>query len=237
MNRLLGTSGRPTHAPAMSPSHPGRGAGTTASEASFTRPTGAHDGTFDDASRLAAVLVPGERRRAAGARVMHGRGEASQRRQPTPGQAIRLFCMDCVGASSTRGAFDCLSRICLLYGANPFRGRPMPKTLRVPEEDYNPATLEEERESMRICAARPRQRPSRKLIRAYCRSCQPGDRTDCLGVDCALYPYRPWPGPGHVPKRERTAKQRAAAVNGLRAASQNAGNALTEGQFTAKGGR
>jgi len=34
---------------------------------------------------------------------------------------VRRFCLDCLGASSARGAFDCQSRICPLYAASPFR--------------------------------------------------------------------------------------------------------------------
>jgi len=34
---------------------------------------------------------------------------------------IRRFCLDCLGATSRRGAFDCASSICPLYAASPFR--------------------------------------------------------------------------------------------------------------------
>jgi hypothetical protein len=145
----------------------------------------------------------------------------------TPGEAIRAFCMECVGASNARVAFDCLSRICLLYAACPFWRKPMPVTMRPPDYDGEPDIPRPER-----------RRPSRSLIRAYCRTCQPGDRTDCLGVDCALYPYRPWPGPGHAAKPQRTAKQRAsAAARGVALASHKARTLRTEGQFVAKDGR
>ena len=40
---------------------------------------------------------------------------------PTVAACIRRFCLDCLGASSGRGAFDCQSRICPLYAASPFR--------------------------------------------------------------------------------------------------------------------
>jgi hypothetical protein len=44
-----------------------------------------------------------------------------------------------------------------------------------------------------------RRRSSRAAIRRQCEQCQPGDRTDCLAVDCELYPWRPWQ-PGGQPK-------------------------------------
>ena len=40
---------------------------------------------------------------------------------PTIAACVRRFCLDCLGASSARGAFDCQSRICPLYQASPFR--------------------------------------------------------------------------------------------------------------------
>jgi len=150
-----------------------------------------------------------------------------QRRPSTPGQAICRFCMECVGETTARAAFDCLSQICLLYAACPFWHKPMPVTMRPPDWDGESEI------------PRPkRRRPSRSLIRAYCRTCQPGDRTDGQGTDCPLYPYRPWPGPGHAPKPERTAKQRAAdTARGLALTSRKAASAIAEGQFAAKDGR
>ncbi len=46
---------------------------------------------------------------------------AYPRRRPGAAEAIRRFCLDCLGATSGRGAFDCQSRICPLYQASPFR--------------------------------------------------------------------------------------------------------------------
>jgi hypothetical protein len=40
---------------------------------------------------------------------------------PTIAACLRRFCLDCMGASSARGAFDCQSRVCPLYQASPFR--------------------------------------------------------------------------------------------------------------------
>jgi hypothetical protein len=119
----------------------------------------------------------------------------------TVAACVRRFCLECVGASSARGAFDCLSGICPLYPANPFRGRTMPRSLMA-----YPELTEEERSAERRAASIPRRRPSIRLIHAYCRDCQPGDRTDC-GGPCALYPFRPWDGPGKAPRPKRTEKQ------------------------------
>lgn len=150
--------------------------------------------------------------------------ESSKAVRPlTPGQAVREFCMECMGAGDARGAYDCLSRICLLYAACTFWHKPIPVSMGPPGYDGESEI------------PRPKRRgPSRSLIRAYCRSCKPGDRTDCLGHGCVLYPYRPWPGPGHAPIAERTAKQRAAAAaRGLALALQKAGNLRTEAQLAA----
>jgi hypothetical protein len=113
---------------------------------------------------------------------------------PTQARAIRRFCLDCVGATSGRGAFDCGDRVCPLHPASPFVGKAMPKHLRPPDYDGEPARV-------------AKRRPSKALIHAQCRQCQPGDRTDCEAADCALYPFRPWDGPGKVPKRRLTEKE------------------------------
>jgi len=166
-------------------------------------------------------------------------GVGTQRRELlTPGHAIRRFCLECVGADSARAAFDCLCAECVLYPAHPWRDKPMPVSKqplvdgKVPER-----ILAEERRLAERCQAVPKRRASREMIRAFCRDCQPGDRTDCEATGCPLYPYRPWPGPGHPPKRQRTARQRAAASRGLAIASQNARNALTEGHLGSRDGR
>jgi hypothetical protein len=132
----------------------------------------------------------------------------------TPGRAIRQFCMECVGAENSRAAFDCLSQVCPLYAACPFWHKPMPVTMRDPDYDGEPDI------------PRPqRRRPSRSLISAYCRTCPPGDRTDCQSSECPLYPYRPWPGPGRVPRRVASASQRAAATKGTGASLRARGHA------------
>lgn len=70
-----------------------------------------------------------------------------------------------------------------------------------------------------------RRRPSRAFIRAQCYQYQPGDRTDCQAAECALYPFRPWAGPGHVERRRSTAAQREAAARGRETVRQNATSA------------
>ena len=124
--------------------------------------------------------------------------------RPTVAQAIRRFCLECMGATTARAAFDCLSKICPLYLCAPFRGKAMPKSL-------SPGGVYAERDAARAkeLASTPKRRPSLRLIHAQCRQCQPGDRTDCGGEDCALYPYRPWDGPGKVPRRKPTERQAA----------------------------
>jgi hypothetical protein len=139
---------------------------------------------------------------------------AKAARTPTPGRAIRRFCMECVGAANSRAALDCLSEVCLLYAAGPFWHKAMPVTMRDPDYDGEPQI------------ERPkRRRPSRSLILAFCRSCQPGDRRDCQGSECPLYPYRPSPGPGKVPRRVASARQRAAAAKATVASLRARGHA------------
>ena len=127
--------------------------------------------------------------------------------RPTVAQALKSFCLECVGATSRRGAFDCLSGICPLYACMPFRGKAMPKTLQ-PKRGIS----EEEQRRQGEYNRRPRKRPSRRLIAAYCRHCQPGDRTDCLGINCAFYPFRPWEGPGKAPRRKLSEMHRTRLV-------------------------
>jgi hypothetical protein len=121
----------------------------------------------------------------------------------------------------------------------------MPKSKAAPREMIPEYVLREEAELAEIASRIPRRRPSRSLIRAYCRTCQPGDRSDCEATDrvisgmrfpqCPLYPYRPWPGPGHAPKRETTAKQkRAAKARAVRA--HKAADVCLEGQYARRTG-
>jgi hypothetical protein len=137
---------------------------------------------------------------------------------------IRRFCLECLGARSARDAFDCLSGQCPLYACVPFRGRTLPKHRRPVG-----GVSEEEELRQEEMARLPKHRPSKKRVAAYCRSCQPGDRSDCRAEDCPLYPYRPWPGPGHAPPPHRSERQRKAARAGLAAAARRR-KPLTEGQ-------
>jgi hypothetical protein len=114
----------------------------------------------------------------------------------TVSSCIRRSCLDCLGATSGRGAFDCGSTVCPLRPASPFLGKSMPESFRGPSYLGEPPLV-------------AKRRPSRKLIHAQCRQCQPGDTADCEAEDCALYPYRPWDGPGKAGKRRPSEKQLA----------------------------
>jgi hypothetical protein len=48
-------------------------------------------------------------------------GDTQTTSLPTVAACVRRFCLDCLGATSARGAFDCQSRICPLYQSSPFR--------------------------------------------------------------------------------------------------------------------
>lgn len=136
-----------------------------------------------------------------------------QRALPTASVCIRRFCLDCLGATSARAGFDCGSQVCPLRPASPFLGKPMPDSFRGPSYRGEPPLV-------------PRRRPSRKLIHAQCRQCQPGDSTDCEAAHCALYPYRPWAGPGKAPRRKASPAQRAAAARGRESMRQQASTAV-----------
>ena len=141
------------------------------------------------------------------------------RRATSVASCLRRFCLDCLGLTSARGAFDCGSEVCPLRPACPFLGKPMPTTFRGPSYPGEPSLV-------------AKRRPSRRLIDAQCRQCQPGDSTDCMADDCALYPYRPWPGPGHAPRRRASPAQREAAARGRESMRQK-GSTAAEGAFGA----
>ena len=115
---------------------------------------------------------------------------------PTVATCVRGFCLDCLGATSGRSAFDCGSQVCPLRPASPFVGKPMPESFRPPGCSGEPTLI-------------PKRRPSRRLLHAQCRQCQPGDTRDCRAEDCALYRFRPWDGPGKVVRRAVSAKRLA----------------------------
>ena len=126
-------------------------------------------------------------------------GLEQPQRRLTVAQAVRRFCLNCLGAASGRGAFDCGSALCPLRPASPCLGKPMPDSFRGLTYPGEPPRV-------------PRRRPSRRLIHDQCRQCQPGDRTDCMAPECPLYPYRPWDGPGKASRRKASPAQREAAA-------------------------
>jgi len=132
---------------------------------------------------------------------------------PTVAACIRRFCLECLGATSRRAAFDCGSEVCPLRPASPFLGKPMPLAMRTEDYDAEPPGV-------------AKRRPSRALIRAQCRQCQPDDRDDCESEDCALYPYRPWVGPGKAGQRKASPAQLEAAARGRETMRQKASTAV-----------
>jgi len=122
--------------------------------------------------------------------------QSARQGRPSPGAALRAFCLACLGATNARGGFDCGSTLCQLRPASPFLGKAMPESFRGPSYRGEPAPV-------------PRRRPSRRLVHDQCRQCQPGDTTDCMAADCALYPFRPWDGPGKAPRRRLSEKELA----------------------------
>ena len=143
-----------------------------------------------------------------------------QRRPPTPGQAIRRFCMECLCVASGRQAYDCLCvwpPACPLYPAHPFRGKPMPAKI-APKVTGEAAEFvaTEQAELEALAAEIPRRRPSAALIRRRCRDCHP-EGGDCEMADCPLYPWNPR-GKGQRPKRVMSATRRQANAANLLAA-------------------
>ncbi len=134
-------------------------------------------------------------------------------RAPTVASCVRRFCLECVGATTGRAAFDCGSRVCPLRPASPFLGKPLPQTMRADDYSGEPARV-------------AKRRPSKALIHAQCRQCQPGDRTDCEATDCALHAYRPWDGPGKADRRKASPAQLGAAARGRESMRQKASTAV-----------
>jgi len=131
----------------------------------------------------------------------------------TPAACVRRFCLECLDATTGRGAFDCGSEVCPLRPASPFLGKPMPLTMRTEDYDGEPARV-------------PKRRPSRKLIHAQCRQCQPDGRDDCEAEDCALHRYRPWDGSGKAGQRKASPAQLQAAARGRETMRQKASTAV-----------
>jgi len=160
----------------------------------------------------------------------------------TPHKAVREYCLACVGATKAGGAFDCLSQICSLYPAHPFRGKPMPKSKRPPVDKSDPEWVALAAESdaewanrQREADAKSRRRATKALIEQYCRhACQPGDTSDCGGTDCAFYPLRPWEGPGKQAKHKRSEAQIRRDCLATAASLVRRRKVPSEGQFTRK---
>jgi len=140
--------------------------------------------------------------------------QSARQARPSPGVALRAFCLTCLGATSGRSGFDCGSTLCPLRPASPFLGKAMPESFRGPSYRGEPAPV-------------PRRRPSRKFVHDQCRQCQPGDTTDCMAADCALYPFRPWDGPGKAPRRKASPAQCEAAARATAASLRVRGHART----------
>lgn len=124
----------------------------------------------------------------------------------TPGQCIKRKCLECLGADEGGSRFDCLSEVCPLYPAHPFRGRAIPPSY-APKCGILPS---EQDRAERIHRERPARRASKAIISRMCYECNP-DRQDCTSETCALLPYTPFQ-PGGQPKRVTSAKQIAAVA-------------------------
>ena len=131
------------------------------------------------------------------------------RAQPlTPHQAVRAECRFCLGIAKGARGFDCLNEGCPLYGAQPWRGRDLPKSI----QPAGGTPVAETDRTQRLMREVPRRRATRKMLRRKCRHCLP-ERTGqphCHVRDCALFGLTPFQ-PGGQPKQIRSAKQTAAA--------------------------
>ena len=158
----------------------------------------------------------------------------------TPGQALRRFCLECEGATNAAAAFDCLSLICPLFEAMPFRGKPMPKSMAVELEGE---WAEWEVEIAKKAEARPRRRVGGRMLSAYCRNvCQPEDRTDCGGLlnpgtpqehTCPLHAYHPYRpgGPRKARRGVQVSSRSLEALASCRKRTRTAKTADSEGQY------
>jgi len=138
-------------------------------------------------------------------------------KKQTVGQAVRAFCLACLGADRPAQAFDCISRVCPLYPAHPFRGKPMPKC-----RNPNPSPQWELDQAEEVHGTRPKRRPSRAMIRKQCEMCLPErkDQEYCEHDECHLFRYC-HRRPGGPVKAPRSAKQLAAAGASLRKAQKS----------------
>lgn len=130
--------------------------------------------------------------------------------KPTLGEAVRSFCLECLGAERTSQAFDCQSRECPLYVCCPFRGREVPHN-RNPE----PSPQHELEQAERVHRDRPKRRPSRALVREQCDMCLPpqSEAEHCEHMDCPLYPFTHRRPGGPVKARRSTAQSTSAQAS------------------------
>jgi hypothetical protein len=152
--------------------------------------------------------------------------------------ALRAFCRECLGVEKGQAPFDCLSLLCPLYEAVPFRGRAMPKGKAWVDPDPDSDMAQWECEIKALAEVRPRRRPSGRMLTRYCQHhCQPEDRTDCGGVlnpgepcehTCPLYPWHPYK-PGGPKRRVRSEKQREASRVAGRAGAVHLQNLRNQG--------
>jgi hypothetical protein len=101
---------------------------------------------------------------------------------PTVTACVRRFCLDCLGATSGRSAYDCQSRTCPLYQSSPFRRGGRRRATKGLVVAYCRHCQSEDRTD---CAG-PYAYPDGTLA-------QP---------ECALFGWRPWQ-PGGQPKARR----------------------------------
>jgi len=103
----------------------------------------------------------------------------------TPGRCIADKCRECLCVEARRQGqqYDCLSALCPLYPAMPWRGKNVADTDKARAE-----ALHKER---------PRRQPSRAIIRRMCAECLEG--AECT-ADC---PLREWTQkqPGGAPRK------------------------------------
>ena len=130
----------------------------------------------------------------------------------TVGQAVRRFCLDCLCAETAHQAYDCLSAICPICPAHPGRGKPVPQAI---QPDGSPPHELERAE--RLHRERPRQRPTRRMVRQQCELCLPErkDQRHCDEQGCALFVYC-HRSPEGQPKRRLSVRQRRAVARNLR---------------------
>jgi hypothetical protein len=121
---------------------------------------------------------------------------------PTMSDAIREKCKQCLGIEGSAFTYDCLSEgDCPLYAAHRFIGTPQSASRSSKTVCH---VSEHDRELSR--RGMKKRRPSKAIIAAMCRQCNPDDQ-DCTSRDipeygaeaCPLLPWTPFQ-PGGQPK-------------------------------------